>query len=547
MQAALAAGRYLAGYCSYELGYLFEARLAAELPPSNGVPLLWFGVFADPPATLSHDALHAFLDTGRAYASPLHFEWDHAAYQQRFQRALDYIRAGDIYQVNLSMRAHFRVTGSARALYRDLRQQANAAHCAFIDDGNRQILSLSPELFFELDAAGNIQCRPMKGTAARGSDAERDADNRSMLVGDAKNRAENLMIVDLIRNDLSRIADTGTVAVPELFALETYPTVHQMISRVTARVAQPVSPERLLRALFPCGSITGAPKLRAMQIIGELEDSPRGVYCGAIGMFAPDGSARFNVAIRTVSVHGTQGELGVGGAIVSDSSADKEYAECLLKASHFALARRPLRLLETLRRSAGILPRGDAHLQRIADSAAQLGLPFDTARARQLLDEQARQPPADATDWRVRLVLQEDGSLDCSATALDPDPPQWRYRIAATRVHSDDALLRHKSDWREDYEREYAQASAAGCDEVLFLNQRDELCEGSRSNLFLLIDDVMYTPPLASGCLPGRLRAALLAEGRCRERVLTLAELARASHVYLGNSLRGLLSAVAIG
>jgi len=342
--AAQAAGHYVAGYFSYELGYALEPKLAPLLPPGRALPLMWFGVFA------GYDVPQADLSArlaGRAYAGPLAHEWDEAAYGVRFKRVRDLIAAGDFYQANLSFRSRFAFAGDPLALYRDLR--AGAKHGAYLEDGERAVLSFSPELFFVLEADGTLVARPMKGTAARGSDAEADALARAALAASPKNRAENLMIVDLLRNDLGRIAETGSVAVSGLFAVETYPTLHQMVSTVSARLKPGTGVAEIVRALFPCGSVTGAPKIRAMQCLRELEQSPRGLYCGAIGHFAPDGSARFNVAIRTLTIANGQGELGIGGAVVQDSTAADEYAECLLKARYYEAARRPLRLIETLR------------------------------------------------------------------------------------------------------------------------------------------------------------------------------------------------------
>ncbi|MBS0591510.1 MAG: aminodeoxychorismate synthase component I, partial [Proteobacteria bacterium] len=365
MQAARAAGRHLAGYFSYELGYGLEARLAARQRKRASVPLLWFGVFESAPRVLEGDEIDALLGSTRAYAGVARFEWNEADYRLRCDAVLDYIARGDIFQANLSFRAGFPVVGSARALYRDLRRKIDVPHAAYIDDGERDILSFSPELFFALRADGSILAQPMKGTAARGSDVEHDAHLRRALQDSIKNRAENLMIVDLMRNDLGRIAQIGSVDVARMFDVDTYSTLHQMTSTVTAHLRDDTSIDDVVRGLFPAGSITGAPKVRAMEIIADLEASPRGVYCGAIGHFCPDGSARFNVAIRTLTICDGRGELGCGGAVVSDSDVADEYAECLLKARYFTALRRPLRLIETLRCEAGVLIRWDLHRARL--------------------------------------------------------------------------------------------------------------------------------------------------------------------------------------
>lgn len=520
-ETALAQGSHVAGWLGYELGYVLEPRLAGLTP--EPAPLLRLGVFDGPG--------EAPPVAGRAYAGPLSPEWDAADYESRFQAVKDYIAAGDIYQANLSFRARFPFLGEPRALYEQLLAASGAGHCGYVDDGERQILSLSPELFFDLSRDGVLTVRPMKGTAPRhGNDAaERDA-----LAASAKNRAENLMIVDLIRNDLSRIAQSGSVAVSDLFRIETYPTLHTMVSTVAARRREGVGMADLLRALFPCGSVTGAPKIRAMEILRELETSPRGVYCGAIGCFAPDGSARFNVAIRTLTISGGQGELGIGGGVVQDSQLDSEYAECLLKARFFEAARKPLELIETLRWNNGFV-RLDGHMARMAASARALGLPYDSCAARIALQEAVtgRTGPL-----RVRLTLNEQGRHDATAHELGGDPPYWTYAVSSQHTDSRDRLLRHKTNWRALYENEVKRLRT---DEVIFCNERGELTEGARSNIFLRRGDELLTPPLSAGVLDGRLRAELIAQGKVREATLTPADLT--GEIYFGNSLRGLIPA----
>ncbi|MGZ5938876.1 MAG: aminodeoxychorismate synthase component I, partial [Rhizomicrobium sp.] len=380
VEAALAAGHHVAGWMSYELGYALEPHLAPLQWPVRELPLLWFGVFAAP-ERIGREDLEA---GGRAYAGPLRNEWDGRAYRSRFDRVHDYIEAGDIYQANLSFRSRFAFAGDPLALYLQLRDRAGAAHGAYIDDGERQVLSLSPELFFDISADGKITARPMKGTAPRGTDELSDARAKASLAASPKDRAENLMIVDLLRNDVGRLALIGSVAVPDLFAVETYPTLHTMVSTVTAQLKPATRAEAIVRALFPCGSVTGAPKIHAMEIIRELEESPRGIYCGAIGFFAPDGSANFNVAIRTLTISGNRGQLGIGGAVVQDSTAASEYAECLLKARYFESVRKPIGLIETLRYENGFVRR-ERHLDRMQRSARFLDIPFDRMAAMRAL------------------------------------------------------------------------------------------------------------------------------------------------------------------
>lgn len=541
MQHALASGHYLAGYFSYELGYTFEPRLTKLLPDNRRIPLLWFGQFDAPPTLVNGNDAAALWPDERVYATRLTIEWDRETYRSRFDAIMQAIRAGDTYQVNLSMRARFRLTGDPRALYGQLRSRAGTAHGAFVDDGERQLLSFSPELFFAMDAQGKITTRPMKGTAGRGVDESADRALRDGLRANLKDRAENLMIVDLIRNDLGRLARTGSVEVSELFSIETYPTLHQMTSTVQAKVRPGCGIVEILQALFPCGSVTGAPKIRSMQLIRELEDSPRGVYCGSIGMFAPDGSARFNVAIRTLTISNGAGELGIGGAVVSDSEADQEYDECLLKARHYETARRPLALIETMAYTEGIWPRRDRHLRRMRDSAKTLGIPFNLSRAIEAL--QAAAAASSALVCRLRLRLQEDGTLVAEAHATSQRVEPLRFLVSGRRVSSSDPLNRHKTDWRDAYEEEYAWANARGADEAILLNERGEICEGTRTNVFIERGGRLFTPPLSSGALGGCLRAELLASGQCEEAVLTMTDLQHADRIFLGNSLRGLIRA----
>jgi len=523
MEAARGAGHWLAGAFAYELGYALEPRLAPLMPQKvNGTPppLICFGVYDAPSADVPAAA-------GRAYAGPLRPEWDAADYGRRFRAVKDALAAGDIYQANLSFRAAFAFAGNPRALYEQLRAASAAPYCAFVDEGERQILSLSPELFFEIEA-GRIRARPMKGTAPRHGD---DEAGRAALAGSDKDRAENLMIVDLIRNDLGRIAQTGSVGVEDLFAIETYPSLHTMVSTVTAQLRPGTGIAAIVRALFPCGSITGAPKIRAMEILRQLESSPRGAYCGAIGYFAPDHSARFNVTIRTLTISGYAGSLGIGGGVVQDSREASEYAECLLKARFFESARRPLELIETLKWK-GDFVRLARHLARMAASAELFGLAFDETRARQALGDAV----AGGTGaLRVRLALNEAGLFQTSAPPLAENPPHWTYDISPLRLDSADLLLRHKTNWREIYDAPH------GGDEVVFLNERGEVAEGARSNIFVRRKGEFLTPPLSAGLLPGILRAELLESGACAEAVLTQKDLE--GEVVFGNSLRGLIPA----
>jgi para-aminobenzoate synthetase/4-amino-4-deoxychorismate lyase len=539
-ERALQSGHHVAGYFSYELGYLLERRLKSLLWPHRAVPLLWLGVFDACETIGAGESEHIFASGRSAYAGPLALEWNEADYARRFSRLHALIAAGDLYQANLTFRAHFAFAGDPGALYRALRGHARAGHCAYVADGARQILSLSPELFFELSADGAIRAKPMKGTAARGEDAAADARAREALAASQKDRAENLMIVDLLRNDLSRIAEIGSVGVEKLFDVETYPTVHQLVSTVTARTRGQTRVTDMIRALFPCGSVTGAPKIRAMEVIRDLEASPRGIYCGAIGAFSPDGSAAFNVAIRTLTIAGNRGELGIGGGVVYDSDSAREYEECLLKARYYEAARVALQLIETLRWSpAEGFVRLEKHLARMERSSAVFGIAFDRVSIVRAMEDAVSR--ADGPT-RVRVTLGDDGAVAATAAPLAPAPAQpWTCAIAPERVDSGDLFLFHKTSRRTLYDAALAHADS---DEVLFMNERGEITEGSRTNIFAQIDGALVTPPVACGLLDGCLRRELVDEGRCKEAILTPGDLQRADALYIGNSLRGLIPAI---
>lgn len=535
LQAALNEGQFIAGWFGYDVGAAL-VNPAALPRTAQTTPFLWFGAFSAPvPITRAE-----LTSSGRAYAGPLAHEWDRAEYRERFEHVQEHIRAGDIYQANLSFRSRFRFIGDPLELYLRLYDSARVPHAAYIDTGHLQVLSLSPELFFAIND-GVIETQPMKGTAARGATPQGDIDARDALASSPKNRAENVMIVDLMRNDLGRLARPGTIQVAELLGLRTYPTHHTLVSTITAELAADVSIEALLSALMPAGSVTGAPKLRAMRILHDLESSAREIYCGAIGHIAPSGAASFNVAIRTLWLAGRTGTTGVGGGVVADSQADAEYDECLLKATWYAGTRRPIGLFETLRWDDGF-QNLDEHLDRMMRSAEFLRIPFVGSAARSVLQsavERAGGP------LRVRLELTERGEFHCATEPFVATHGDWRFVISPQRVSSRDVLMAHKTTWRDLYDAEWHRCCAEGrAEEVLFLNERMELTEGARTNVFIRLAGELFTPAVCSGLLPGVLRARLMARANCRERRLTLADLRAANEIFLGNSLRGLIRAV---
>jgi para-aminobenzoate synthetase/4-amino-4-deoxychorismate lyase len=543
LEAATAEGLHAAGYLAYELGFVFEERLVDRLPPPGATPLLWLGLY-DAPERLSaaevDRRLAAIAEDRSGAAVDIVPRVGEADYGQAFGRVQALIAAGDTYQVNLTFKAGFRLEGDPVALYRELVRKQPVAYGALINTGTQWILSRSPELFVS-SRGGMLAARPMKGTLKRGRTLAEDEAGRLALAADEKNRAENLMIVDLLRNDLGRIAEIGSVRVTDLFTVETYSTLHTMTSGIVAKRRPEVSTTDLLAKLFPCGSITGAPKLRAMEIIHAVEAGPRGVYTGSIGHFAPNGDLTLNVAIRTavIDADGT-GEIGIGGGIVADSVAGDEYREALLKMAFFTEPARPVTLIETLLwdGAAGYYLL-DRHLDRMAASAAYFALPFDRAAVLRLLQGEAF---AEAR-MRVRLTLDAAGPA-LTAVPLPPNPAPFRFAIAPERLDSQSLWLMHKTTNRAFYDAPRQRAHAElGVDEVLFRNERGELAEGSITNLFVERNGTLLTPPLASGLLPGTLRAELLATGQAEERVLTLADLAAADAIWLGNSVRGLMRA----
>lgn len=535
-------GLWAAGLFSYELGYLFEERLAPLLPQDRSVPLIWLGLYAKP-KTLSRAEADALITVaGTASTENLTLDLDFAAYEKAIAEVKALIEAGDIYQANLTFRARFRLSGDLLALYRDLARKQPVAYGALLRTKDFSVLSRSPELFVKNDG-GLLSTRPMKGTARRGRTLAEDEAGRRALSADIKNRAENLMIVDLLRNDLGRIAEIGSVTVTDLFSVETFRTLHQMTSGITARLKPGLGTAKILQNLFPCGSITGAPKIRAMEIIRAVEKSPRGAYTGALGYVAPTGDFCFNVAIRTATIFSDgSGEIGIGGGIVADSEAADEFAEALLKLKFFTDPAEPLGLIETLlwERGKGFFLL-DRHLARLAESAAYFGIALGHPRV--ALQRAAETFEADR--MRVRLLLDERDGLSVTAVPL-PAPAQSRFRfvLASEQFRSENPFLAHKTTNRAFYDGPRQQAAARyGVDEVVFRNERGELTEGSITSLFIERDGVLFTPALDCGLLPGTLRAELIAEGRVREAILTVADLETADALYLGNSVRGLMRA----
>lgn len=520
-------GCWAVGFVAYEAAGAFDSALKAHAP-AVGLPLAAFAVFRQ-------------AGEARARGEFLPGAWHDITPAAEFDAAVAGIRRGiadgDYYQVNYTTRLRAALLGDSLGFYDALRAQQAGAYCAYLDFGRWRVCSVSPELFFRWEGGANLGCRPMKGTAARSADAATDAANAAALKASAKDRAENLMIVDLIRNDLSRLAELGSVKVASLFDVEPWPTVWQMTSSVACRTRPGVSLGEVFGALFPCGSVTGAPKAAAMAAIERVEAVPRGIYCGAIGVVQPGGAAVFSVGIRTAVVDAENGsaECGIGSGIVMDSEAQTERAEWQAKRAFLDAACPPYELLETLRLRRGRYWLLRGHLARLAASAAALGFACDMAAVEAELAAVARRHAAD--DWRVRLRLAAGGTPSAEAFALAPWPSVARFVLATAAVDSANPWLRHKTTQRGLYD-----ALAVDCPDVfdtLLWNERGELTEFTRGNLLIEAGGRRLTPALRCGLLPGVYRSALLAHGRAEEAVLTRNDLATADAVWFINSLRG--------
>ncbi|MDZ7938603.1 MAG: aminodeoxychorismate synthase component I [Rhodoferax sp.] len=533
-QACAEAGLWCVGYVRYEAAPAFDVALTVHEPHGADGPLAWFGIHRAP---LADDA------AWHALTPEPHVQWeatlDRSAFDAGMAAIHESIASGEFYQVNYTAPVVAPFDGATLPWFHALRRAQPRAYSAFIDTGDEQVLSVSPELFFDWKD-GHLLGRPMKGTAPRGSTPEDDVAQAQYLRSSPKEQAENVMIVDLIRNDLSRVAEPFSVKVPRLFHLEALPTVWQMTSDVTAQSRKGTSLVDVFKALFPCGSITGAPKVQAMRKLRALEPVPRGVYCGAVGIVRPGGHATFNVAIRTVVVQGKAARCGIGSGITADAQPDGEWAEWQSKRRFLERASQPFELLETLALRDGQWRNLDEHLQRIAGAAQHFGFVYSPDTVRSSLGALQNAHPRGA--WRVRLLLQPSGHCTCQAFALADTPEPVRLQLATRpmdEAHSE--FVRFKTTRRAHYDA-FTPANSQVFDTILW-NARGELTECTRGNIALQLDGQWVTPPLACGLLAGVGRAVLLREGVLQERVLKVEDLQRAQGLMFLNSLRGGLAA----
>jgi para-aminobenzoate synthetase/4-amino-4-deoxychorismate lyase len=540
--AATECGWWAFGYVGYEAAAGLDEDLpVVSMAGGDGLPLAWFGLCrsaADvPPAPAPANAQRSYAAGAWVPA------WSRAAYRDAFGRVKEALGSGHTYQCNLTTMMETSFSGDTEELYRDLIHAQRGHYGAYLDMGRHVIASASPELFFEW-TGDKLLTRPMKGTATRGPDAAQDARQRASLLENPKERAENVIIVDLLRNDLSRVAETGTVAVTALMTPERYETVWQLTSEITATVGSEISLVDVFRALFPCGSVTGAPKISTMRLIKALEARERGVYCGAIGVVAPRAAgyrARFSVAIRTVHVDRGSGrcEYGVGSGVTWSSDPDSEYDEILAKAAILHRRTADFQLLETMLYLPGEGIRNlGRHIERLADSAGYFGFPLSVQDARRRV-----LAAADGADRsRIRLLLSREGSIAVELSAA-PEAPGRDVRLAVDLdpIDSSQLWFVHKTTRREPYALRAARHP--GADDVILVNERGHVTETTIANIAVRLDGHWVTPPASDGCLPGVERRRLLETGVLRERTLRPADLLTASDIALVSSVRGWRSA----
>lgn len=534
IEAYIEQGFYAAGFISYEASPAFDPAL--HVHPHDDFPLLWFGVYPTP-EQVSCERLLSEQTSSPYTLGPWSATCSRPEFKQNLAQIKRYIAQGDSFQVNYTFRLKSTFEGNAFSLFIDLLQTQPSQYAAWIDIGQYAICSTSPELFFSLSAC-ELTVKPMKGTAARGKTLAEDQAQAAWLQNSPKNRAENVMIVDMVRNDLSRVATLGSVRVPKLFEVERYPTLWQMTSTVCGLTHAPLS--QIFASLFPCASIVGAPKPRTMEIIAQLETSPRRIYTGSIGYWSPKRQAQFNVAIRTVLIDraAQTAEYGVGSGIVWDSQSEEEYNECCVKTIVLTHKAPKFSLLETIlwtpKTGYFLL---SYHWQRLQESAEYFGFPLDLeAIDRSLRKTEAHLPD---TPQKLRLLVDEKGRWHCEVQPWKATfcSRPMNVKLAPTPVDSSNPFLYHKTTFRQVYEQ--AHAAYPDCDDVLLWNESGEVTESCRANIVLRLADRWVTPPIACGLLPGTFRAWLLEQQQIEERAIACHELEQASQLYLINSVRG--------
>ncbi|GGA89431.1 aminodeoxychorismate synthase component I [Ornithinibacillus halotolerans] len=524
VEEAIDNGYYAAGFLSYEAAPAFEETM--KIHSNYKMPLLWFGIFSERTNNFPER-------TNSFYTSPWDPNTTIKEYKDAIQEIRNHIQQGETYQVNYTIRMEAKFHGDPLGYYQHLANSQVANYSAYLDIGDYKILSASPELFFHLKD-NHITVKPMKGTVGRGETEEKDDQLADWLYHSEKNRAENVMIVDLLRNDLGRIARPGTVNVPALFSIEKYPTVHQMTSTITAELESNITIVNIFKALFPCGSITGAPKISTMNIINDLESTPRDVYCGAIGYITPQKEAIFNVPIRTAIIdRDGNATYGVGGGITWDSDSSEEYEEVLTKTKVLSRNKSEFQLLETIGLVDGQYIVLDYHLNRLKNSAAYFHFAFHEDIVLELT-KLANQHPTGR--WKVRILLNDKGETSIEITRETPVLHKQLVSLAKQPINKEDIFLYHKTTNRTVYEN--AKSDFPEVFDVLLWNEQKEVTEFTRGNIIIEKDGSLYTPPISCGLLPGTFRESLIDEGKVSERIIHVNDLFELDKIWFINSVK---------
>ena len=540
-------GYYAAGFISYEAGFSFEENLK-ELRADPGFPLLLFGIYKKPEIIEHKEKMTLLRHKDSPYSiKNLRPNISKKKYISDIEKIKDFIRRGETYQVNYTFKYKFDFKGSAHSLYEELKKKQSVSYSSFISTDRFSIASLSPELFFRKHK-DRIEVKPMKGTIDRGKDLGEDREHIEELGHSLKNRSENLMIVDLLRNDLGRISKPGTVSTKKLFEVERYETLFQMISIVKAILKKRVSIYSLLKAIFPSGSVTGAPKISTMKIINCLEKEPRRVYTGGIGFFAPDGDSVFNVAIRTVLIDrkNNAGEIGIGSGIVYDSDPHKEFDECKLKADFIIKKKNDFKFIETMLWRSG---KGyfllNTHLDRLLSSAEYFSVRYDKKGILEELGDLEKRFDR-GFDYRVRLLFDGSGRMQPSFAKINGRAEITRARFSEKKIQNNNVFLYHKTTNRDLYDEEHKKWRRKGYFDIIFTNKKGEVTEGAISNILIKKGSIYYTPPVHCGLLNGVFRRHLLESGGIpvKEKVLRREDVLSADEVFMMNSVRGMIKVV---
>jgi len=528
-------GFWLAGYFCYEFGYYLEDAFES-FRQKNKMPLAWFVVTAAPEQI---EIKNNFSTANKCFSlAGLKANTTKNQYKKAIDKIKYFLKEGFSYQVNYTFKIKFDFKGDPLELYGYLRNRQPTPYAALIKtDDKNYFLSFSPELFIRMDK-NKIITRPMKGTVSRGNDSNKDKRKEKQLAKSRKIQSENVMITDLLRNDLGRISKK--VRVPKLFSVERYKTLYQMTSTVEAKLDRQKSLKEIFSSLFPCGSVTGAPKIKTMQIIKNLEKEERGIYTGAIGYICPEKKSCFSVAIRTAHIQAGKGEFGTGGGILYGSKKGSEYKEALLKADFFTQPKVYFRLIETIFWSKKGFWLLDLHLRRLKRSCRYFSVPFFEEKIKEELVKKVKRRKKET---KLRLLIDLKGKVSVSAKKLKKIALPVKAKINSKRVDPSDKFLYHKTTKRSLYERERKKANEEGFFETIFLNTKGELTEGAISNIFLKQEGKLFTPPVSCGLLPGVLRQHLLGQKKASQKKLYLKDIREADKIYLGNSVRGLLEA----